>query len=319
MIITFRKTAPAHPYFLHILVDIPQNGTDLGVYPKNWTNNCVIAYGILGQVSDVDADKVYDYHTAFDIKPTEVLFNVDINGNQKAMRNIQVERNSANSAATVAMVKELFPFTENNLYRKYFEELYDFSDANNYKLTIGASGVTFTGVNPNKMFSTKDLSNIRDDGLMVNNYNLYFKVSHSPNFTICLVMTFWLNRNTVILAGMKNKRYRTTKLNFDKITKDLVLNGITHITLPNSFNGKKVVLWLTEDNNANVTKASISNYAATLTQNSRPIMSERDEFKLFAEDGVFYRLMYLTNFYDFDSEVFHKVMLQEKLNGSYVV
>ena len=47
------------------------------------------------------------------------------------------------------MVKELFPFTKNNLYREYFEEFYDFTDATNYKLTIGASAVTFTGVNPN--------------------------------------------------------------------------------------------------------------------------------------------------------------------------
>ena len=36
MIINFRKTAETHPYFLHILVDIPQEGTDLAVYPTFW-------------------------------------------------------------------------------------------------------------------------------------------------------------------------------------------------------------------------------------------------------------------------------------------
>ena len=117
MIINFRKTAPAHPYFLHLLVDISQAGTDLGVYPKNWTNNYVTAYGILVQVSDVDDDNVYDYHTAFDIKPTEVSFNFDINAKQKAIRNIKLEQNINNSAATVAMVKELTPFTKHALYR----------------------------------------------------------------------------------------------------------------------------------------------------------------------------------------------------------
>lgn len=152
MIINFRKTAPAHLYFLHLLVDIPQAGTDLGVSPKNWTNNQVIAYGILGQVSGIDADKVYDYHTAFDSKPTEVSFNVNINANQTYIRNIALDRNSNNSAAAVAMVKELFPLTQNNLYREYFEEFYDFSNASNYKITRGASGVTFTGVNPNVTF-----------------------------------------------------------------------------------------------------------------------------------------------------------------------
>ena len=98
MIINFRKTVPSHPYLLHILVNIPQDGNDLKVYPKNFTAVYISAYGIMGSVSNIDPDKVYDYHTAFDIRPTGVSFNVDINANSKAIRNIQLERNSDNSA-----------------------------------------------------------------------------------------------------------------------------------------------------------------------------------------------------------------------------
>ena len=76
----------------------------------------------MSKVSNIDPDKVYDYHTAFDIKPTEVVYNVDINANQKAIRNIKLERGSNNSAATVGMVKELIPLTKNHVYRQYFEE-----------------------------------------------------------------------------------------------------------------------------------------------------------------------------------------------------
>ena len=79
MIVNFRKTAPSRPYFLHILVNIPQDGSHLAVYPANWKNNYIIANGIVVSLSNIDPDKVYDYHTSFDIKPTEVSFNVDIN------------------------------------------------------------------------------------------------------------------------------------------------------------------------------------------------------------------------------------------------
>ena len=130
----------------------------MGVYPQNWTKNYAIAYGILGQVSDVDTDKVYNYHTSF---------NVDINANQKKILNIVLDRNIDNSAATVKMVEDIIPFTKNNLYREFFEEIYVFSDVRNYKITIGASGVTFTGVNPNVSFPTKDLSVILHNGLRV--------------------------------------------------------------------------------------------------------------------------------------------------------
>ena len=85
-----------------------------------------------------------------------------------------------------------------------------------------------------------------------------------------------------------------------------------------SFNGKKIVLWLTENFDKNATNVKISNYSSTLTL---PIVrySSEQEFIFTTENGVLSKIMYSPNFYDFDSEQFHKVMLQEKLNGSYIV
>ena len=105
----------------------------------------MIAYGIIATTSNLDPDKTYDYHTAFDIHPTEVEYNVDINANKKIL-NFALDRNSNNSAATVAMVKELILFTTNILYRKYFEEVYDFTDANIYGLTRGSSGIVINSL-----------------------------------------------------------------------------------------------------------------------------------------------------------------------------
>ena len=81
---------------------------------------------------------------------------------------------------------------------------------------------------------------------------------------------------------------------------------------------KKIVLWLTENFDKNATKVKISNYSSTLTL---PIVrySNEQEFIFTTENGVLSKIMYSPNFYDFDSEQFHKVMLQEKLNGSYIV
>ena len=138
----------------------------------------MIAYGIVGKAFNIDPDKVYDYHTAFDIKPTEVEYNVDINANQKAIRNIKLDRNSDNSAATVGMVKELIRFTKNALYRKCFEEFYDSADADMYGLSRGSSGVIFNSLNPNITLPNRDLSHIKKDGLNVNGYDVNFSPSH---------------------------------------------------------------------------------------------------------------------------------------------
>ena len=81
---------------------------------------------------------------------------------------------------------------------------------------------------------------------------------------------------------------------------------------------KKIVLWLAEDLALSVTKVSISNYSGTLTIPTTQFNADQ-RWKFTTEDGVLLRLMYSPNFYDIDSEKYHKVMLQEKLNGSYVM
>ena len=90
------------------------------------------------------------------------------------------------------------------------------------------------------------------------------------------------------------------------------------LTLPNDFDGKKIVLWLTENFNSNITKVKISNYSAILSLQSVRYSNEQ-EFFFTNQDGVLSKIMFSSNFYDDDSEQYHKVMLQEKLNGSYVI
>ena len=83
VIVNFKKLLTGNSFFLHILNNIPQEGSDLAVYPKNFTGVYLIAYGIMSKVSNIDPDKVYDYHKAFDIQKTQVVYNVDINSNKK--------------------------------------------------------------------------------------------------------------------------------------------------------------------------------------------------------------------------------------------
>ena len=90
------------------------------------------------------------------------------------------------------------------------------------------------------------------------------------------------------------------------------------MTIPNDFNGKKIVIWLAEDFNQNITKAKISNYSAILSLQTVRYTIEQ-EFTFSTDDGVLSKIMYSPNFYDDDSDQYHKVILQEKLNGSYIV
>ena len=198
----------------------------------------------MGTVSNIDPDKTYDYHTAFDIRPTEVVYNVDINANQRTIGNIKLDRNDDNNVATVGMVKELIPFTKNILYRKYFEEYYDFSNANIYGINIGSSGVIINSLKPNiTLPPNKDLSNIKKDGLNVNGYNITFSPSHSSKTTLCIVFKHWRNRNFSLTKYISTNNNILLKLNYDKTNNsvNLTVSKTTQsFTMPSSFNGKKL-------------------------------------------------------------------------------
>ena len=80
---------------------------------------------------------------------------------------------------------------------------------------------------------------------------------------------------------------------------------------------KKIVIWLAEDFSQNITKVKISNYSAILSLQSVRY-TRNPKFFFETEDGVLSKIMFSPNFYDDDSEQYHKVMLQEKLNGSHI-
>ena len=322
IIVNFQKLSSGNKFFLHILVDILRSGYNISRYPTIFKGVYIIAYGLKGIFSNIDPDKVYDYHTAFDIKPTEVVYNVDINANQKEIKNIKLDRNNDNSAATVALVKELAPFTKNALYRLYFSEFYDFANADSYGINIGSSGIIINSLKPNiTLPPNKDLSEITEKGLHINGYDVTFSPPHSSKSTLCIVFTHWRNRSFTLTKYLSTNNNILVKLDYNKSNNKVTLtvNKTTqNFTMLSSFNGKIIVVWLAENLSANVTKVSISNYSGTLTIPAVNYNANQ-RWKFTTEDGVLLRLMYSPNFYDTDSEQYHKVMLQEKLNGSYVM
>ena len=66
-------------------------------------------------------------------------------------------------------------------------------------------------------------------------------------------------------------------------------------------------------------KTSISNYSGTLTLSSALASQTDYTFRISSEDALINKIMYTPNFYDLDSIQFHQIMIQEKLNGSYVL
>ena len=139
-------------------------------------------------------------------------------------------------------------------------------------------------------------------------------------YTLCIVFRFWENRNFSINKRNPINLITSTFLNYlsrNNRVSLFVNKQISSFAMLDDFNGKKIVIWLMEDFSQNITKAKISNYSAILSLPSVRYFNEQ-EFLFTTQDGVLSKIMFSTNFYDTDSEQYHKVMLQEKLKGSHI-
>ena len=332
IVINFKKLSTGR-HFIYIEVDIPQTGIDLNTYPRQFAGNYLVCYGINGTFSSIDVDKVYDYHTAFDIKPTEVEYNVDLDMNSKKILNIATD-SSANSAATVGMINKIEPRLKFHVYRKYFKEFWDFSDAKCYNLVTSAYGAVFNSissisgdVNKNITFPNKTIDDIYRGTLRVSSYVLSFYPPEDKNSTICLIFKIWTNRNwnfdkyDVRRNNNGNiNRNSLMKVYYQNSDKKLYLNvnnTLRSLSVPNSFFGKNIVLWVTQNATTPITKVNFSNYSSELIINSAPYVNTQ-KYEFFNNDTEIQRIMYSSNFYDTNNVEHHTILLEEKLLGNFV-
>ena len=63
------------------------------------------------------------------------------------------------------MVKDLYPYTKNNVYREIFEEFDNLSDVGIYKIVTGRpSRIIFMGLLPNISFYNMNIANVWGGG-----------------------------------------------------------------------------------------------------------------------------------------------------------
>ena len=105
-------------------------------------------------------------------------------------------------------------------------------------------------------------------------------------------MQLRLNRSMSKKTIMSNGSYEKLHLIYDHTTKKLKLqtndDDEDSITVLNSFNGKRVVFWLTKNGTGFrlVVKASISNHSSTLVRLSNLSSQNNYKFQLTSEDVV---------------------------------
>ena len=153
----------------------------------------------------------------------------------------------------------------------------------------------------------------------MNNYKIgYSNSSTNTSFTLCIIFEHFKDSSFTlekIQTGIKNNNL----IYYNHLNKQVSFNSRNQFKLPDDFNDKYIVIWWAFDRRAGISKISVSNYASTITESTSFNSFDSQDFKFLSTDGNINKLMFSTNFYDFDSEAYKKIMLEEKLDGSYIL
>ena len=161
-----------------------------------------------------------------------------------------------------------------------------------------------------------NIANVQEGGLRLQNQTLDLTLFSKKELYYLCYYAITANRSMSIKTIMSNGTYEKPHLIYDHTTKKLKLqtnnDDEATITVLDSFNGKRVVFWLTKNGTGFrlVVKESISNHSATLMRLSNLASQNSYKFQITSENAVIHKKMYSPNFYDFDSMQYHKIKIK---------
>ena len=307
VIVSLTKSNSGRSFF-HITLNMPEVGGDMTSYPSDFTTFYAIVYGINGAVGNIDPDRSYDYHTAFDIQPSQVSYNVGIDMNNKAIINL-AENNSSSSAATFGMIKELRDF--NNLdYTKSFTNNWDFSRFDKYVFISSQGSSSSSTVSFNKLnsltssnaaitFPTKTLSNLVKKALNISNFTLDIPLpNYTTNFNMIFVFQFWPNRDFSIIRYDTQSNAKLFEITFQTRGNRMTIKSGRQTSYHNApsrgLGGKVIVLQVTQTSNSAL-RVKINNESPLQANGSTTINSVQQKVTYFSQDGALYRILYSPN------------------------
>ena len=146
----------------------------------------------------------------------------------------------------------------------------------------------------------------------MNNYKIgYSNSSTNTSFTLCVIFEH-IKGSTFTLEKLQSRNSNNINLNYNHLNKQVSFNSRNQFKLPDDFNDKYIVIWWAFDRRAGISKISVSNYASTFTESTSFNSFDSQDFKFLSTDGNINKLMFSTNFYDFDSEAYKKNNVRRK-------
>ena len=293
------------------------------------TTGHLIVYGVKGYVSSVEP-KIYD--TVFSVNNGNMVMQTNIDLNNHKIINLANPTDDGDACnkryvdIVDTKINDLSYYTKDHRYKNVFgEDFYDLIETSRFNLIQGVSGVVINGVLPNFVLETDRFitdynpkyglklstkTHIRTADIFNQNSSFTFFMSFMHDNTKTGEISF---SNTLNLHIKFYPRYRITS---NKLIIDYQ-SGTHETTFTSDFQNKQLFVWICFDG-SNLYKMALSNYSSHVSETFSPPVNFQSNQLEIDFDGYVNKIGLIDRFIDVNSLEHHRIMLEEKPNGSYL-
>ena len=288
----------------------------------------IVIYGVRGWVDSVDSsvyDDVFDYLDDIfeDDDGMKMKTNIDLNLHQ-----IKLLADGTNEfdAVNKRQLNIVSFHSKGYRYRTILgNDFYDLIETSRFNLVRNSIGIVINGVTPNFVLETKRL---------ITDYNLRYGLRLSTKSHIATTKTFNQNSSFTFFMSFTHDSTKRCEISFSntlnvhvkwypryRITGNkLIIDSYsaTHQTsFTSDFQNKKVFIWICF-NGSNLYKMALSNYSSHVSETLSPPVNFHSSQLEIDFDGFVNKIGLTDRFIDVNSIEHHRIMLEEKRNGSYL-
>ena len=229
-------------------------------------------------------------------------------------------------AVTKRQLDKVSYYSKGHTYRAIFgNDFYDLIETSRFNLVQNSNGVVINGVSPNFVLERNRLitdynpryglrlstkSHIRTKKIFNQNSSFTFFMSFTHDRTKTCEISF---SNTLNLHIKWYPRYRITS---DKLIIDHQ-SGTYETSFTSDFQNKQLFIWICF-NCSNLYKIALSNYSSHVNETFNPPVNFQSNQLEIDFDGIVNKIGLTDRFIDVNSLEHHRIMLEEKRNGSYL-
>ena len=292
----------------------------------------LVVYGVKDW-SDSVQPSVYDGvdNMMFKYVNGDMVMQTDLNMNDKKIINLSNPVDDGDAVNKLSLDSVSY-WTRNHIYRSIFPEFYDLLETSRFNIVKNVMGIVVDKIHPNLILEKDRFINDYDS---VNGLKLSRKthILTSTQFNQSRSFTFFMSfkhddtktciiswSHTTPLPIKLYPRYEVTANQFRMDFGRRKGSGwvVQTISFPDDFKNKQLCIWVCYNAASRLYKMALSNFSTHINHSlSRSINFQSNQLEIDYNSFV-NKVGFVDKFIDIDSLDFHRILLEEKRNGSYL-